>query len=181
MPMTLEKKKRVTEDLTRVLEEAGAVYLTDFSGLDVASMTELRARLRREGVGYRVAKNTLMRRALDGLEDYPDLGEHLTGPTGLVLGGEDPVVPAKLVKQFASEHDDRPRVKVGVVGRKTLSAEEVGRLAELPTREELIASIMGSLTASVSGIVGVLEGLIRDIAHMAHAAAEKREGQEQQQ
>lgn len=180
MPMTLEKKKQVTEDLTRVLDEAGAVYLTDFSGLDVESMTELRARLRSEGVGYRVAKNTLMRRALADLEAYPDLDEHLIGPTGLVLGGEDPVVPAKIVKEFAKEHDDRPRVKVGVVGRKTLSPEEVGRLAELPTREELIASIMGSLTASVSGIVGVLNGLLRDIAYMAHAAAEKREGGQEQ-
>lgn len=180
MPMTLEKKKQVTEDLTKILDEAGAVYLTDFSGLDVESMTELRARLRSEGVGYRVAKNTLMRRALAELEAYPDLDQHLKGPTGLVLGGEDPVVPAKIVKEFAKEHDDRPRVKVGVVGRKTLSAEEVGRLAELPTREELIASIMGSLTASVSGIVGVLNGLLRDIAHMAHAAAEKREREEDQ-
>lgn len=178
MAMTLETKKQVTEDLARVLEEAGAVYLTDFSGLDVESMTELRARLRSEGVGYRVAKNTLMRRALSGLEEYPDLEKHLHGPTGLVLGGEDPVVPAKLVKEFASEHDDRPRVKVGVVGRKTLSAEEVGRLAELPTREELIASIMGGLTSSVSGIVGVLNGLLRDIAHMAQAAAEKREAEQ---
>ncbi len=178
MPMTLERKKQVTEDLARVLEEAGAVYLTDFSGLDVASMTELRAQLRSEGVGYRVAKNTLMLRALDQLDEYPDLEEHLRGPTGLVLGGEDPVVPAKLVKRFAEEHDDRPKVKVGVVGRKTLSAEEVGRLAELPTREELLASIMGSLTASVSGIVGVLDGLMRDIAHMAHAAAEKREAEQ---
>jgi len=178
MPMTLEKKKQVTEDLTQVLEEAGAVYLTDFSGLDVESMTELRARLRSEGVGYRVAKNTLMRRALADLEDYPDLQEHLRGPTGLVLGGEDPVLPAKIVKEFAADHEDRPRVKVGVVGRETLSAEEVAKLAELPTREELIASIMGSLTASVSGIVGVLNGLMRDIAHVALAAAEEREGQQ---
>ena len=179
MPMTLEKKKEVTEDLSRVLDEAGAVYLTDFSGLDVESMTELRARLREEGVGYRVAKNTLMRRALSDLEEYPDLEEHLRGPTGLVLGGEDPVVPAKIVKQFAADHDDRPRVKVGVVGRRALSAEEVAKLAELPTREELLASIMGSLTASVSGIVGVLNGLLRDIGQMALAAAEKRESQQQ--
>lgn len=175
MPMTLEKKKEVTEDLSRLLEEAGAVYLTDFTGLAVEDMTELRARLREEGVGYRVAKNTLMRRALEGL-DYPeDLEDHLRGPTGLVLGGEDPVVPAKIVKEFAEDHDDRPSVKVGVVDRRTISAEEVERLAELPTREELLASMLGSLTAPVSGIVAILDGLVRDIAHMAHAAAEKRE------
>lgn len=179
MAKTLEQKKEITEDLSRVLDDAGAVYLTDFTGLDVSAMTELRARLKDEGVGYRVAKNTLMRRALDGLEDFPDLDEWLDGPTGLVLGGEDPVVAAKVVREFAKEHDDRPAVKVGVVDRRTVTSDEVGRLAELPTREELLASIMAGLTAPVSGIVGVLEGLLRDIGHMAHEAAKKREEQEQ--
>ena len=178
MAKTLEEKKQITEDLSRVLDDAGAVYLTDFTGLDVGAMTELRARLKDEGVGYRVAKNTLMRRALDGLEDFPDLDEWLDGPTGLVLGGDDPVVAAKVVKEFAREHDDRPAVKVGVVDRRTITSDEVGRLAELPTREELLASIMASMTAPVSGIVGILEGLIRDIGHMAHEAAKKREAEE---
>lgn len=179
MPMTLEQKKEVTDELSRLLDEAETVYLTDFSGLDVSSMTELRARLREEGVGYRVAKNTLMERALEDVDGYPDLKEHLRGPTGLVLGGEDPVTPAKIVKEFAKEHDDRPAVKAGVVDRQTLSPEEVAELAALPTREELLGGIMGSLTSSVQGIVGVLEGLLRDIGHMAHEAAKKRDEEEQ--
>lgn len=177
MPMTLEQKKEVAEDLSRVLEDAKTVYLTDFTGLDVDAMTELRNRLRERGVGYRVAKNTLMRRALEDL-DYPDLEEFLHGPTGLVLGGEDPIVAAKVVRQFAEEHENRPSVKAGVVDRRTVSAEEIAQLAELPTREELLASIMGSLTAPVAGVVGVLEGLIRDIAHMAHEVAKQREAAE---
>ena len=178
MPKTLEEKKEVTEELSRLLEEAETVYLTDFSGLDVGSMTELRARLREEGVGYRVAKNTLMARALDRVEDLPDLEEHLRGPTGLVLGGEDPVTPAKIVRDFAKEHEDRPTVKVGVVDRRTLSPGEVAELADLPTREEMLASIVGSLTAPVTGIVGALDALLRDIGHMAHEAAKKREAEE---
>jgi large subunit ribosomal protein L10 len=178
MPKTLEEKKEVAEELSRLLEEAETVYLTDFSGLDVGSMTELRARLREEGVGYRVAKNTLMARALDRVEELPDLEEHLRGPTGLVLGGEDPVTPAKIVRDFAREHEDRPTVKVGVVDRRTLSPEEVDELADLPTREEMLASIVGSVTAPVSGIVGALDALLRDIGHMAHEAAKKREAEE---
>jgi len=175
MPKTLEEKKEVAEELSRLLREAETVYLTDFSGLDVGSMTELRARLREADVGYRVAKNTLMQRALDQVGDFPDLTDHLRGPTGLVLGGEDPVKPAKIVKEFAEEHDDRPTVKVGVVDRRALSPEKVEELAELPTREELLASIMGSLNAPASGIVGAIEALLRDIGHMAHEAAKKRE------
>lgn len=174
MSMTLEEKKKVAADLSAELEETETVYLTDFTGLDVSEMTELRARLREEGVGYRVAKNTLMARALEDL-DYPDIEEYLEGPTGLVLGGEDPVAPAKVVKEFAEEHEDRPAVKAGVVDRRTISAEEVAQLAELPTREELLASILGGLTSPVAGIVGVLEGLLRNIGHMAHEAAKKRE------
>lgn len=175
MPKTLEEKKEVAEELSRLLDESETVYLTDFSGLDVASMTELRARLREEGIGYRVAKNTLMARALEQAGDFPDLDEHLRGPTGLVLGGDDPVTPAKIVRDFAEEHENRPAVKVGVVDRRTLTPDEVSDLAELPTREEMLSSILGSLTAPVSGIVGVLEGLLRDIGHMAHEAAKKRE------
>lgn len=177
MPRTIEEKQEITEDLARLLEDAGAVYLTDFRGLDVEAMTDLRSRLREEGIGYRVAKNTLMIRALDGL-DFPEMEDHLEGPTGLVLGGRDPVMPAKIVTEFAEEHGDRPSVKVGVVDRKIVSREDVEQLAELPPREELLASITGSLGAPIAGIVGVLEGLLRDIGHMAHEAAKKRESGE---
>lgn len=178
MPMTLERKKEIAEDLSRLLDEAETIYLTDFTGLDVAAMTELRARLREEGVTYRVAKNTLMERALEAVEELPeDVRDHLRGPTGLVLGGEDPVLPAKIVKEFAQEHEDRPTVKVGVVDRRTITADEVARLAELPTREELLSSIVGGLTAPISGMVGVLNALLRDLGHMAHEVAKTRAGE----
>lgn len=174
MAMKLEQKQAITEELAERFETAATIYLTDFTGLDVEAMGELRSRLRDEGIEYRVAKNTLTRRALDGL-DLPDLEEHLKGPTGLVFGDEDPVVPAKIVREFAREHDERPAVKVGVVSRRVISAQEVDRLAALPPRDELLASIMGSLTAPVSGIVSILNGLMRDIAYMAGEVAKKRE------
>ncbi len=174
MAMTLERKQAVTEDLARRFESAGTIYVTDFTGLDVQAMTELRARLREGGVDYRVAKNTLARRALEGLELDP-LVEHLAGPTGLVFADDDPVVPAKIVRDFAKEHDERPSIKVGVVGRRVITTEEFSRLAELPPRDALLASIMGSLTAPVTGIVQVLNGLLRDIAYMATEVARKRE------
>jgi large subunit ribosomal protein L10 len=174
MAMTLEKKQGLTEELAHRFEAAGTIYLTDFTGLDVQAMTELRARLREGGVEYRVAKNTLARRALEGLE-LPELAEHLSGPTGLVFGSEDPVVPAKIVRDFAKEHDERPSVKVGVVGRSVITAEEFARLAELPSRDALLASIMGSLTAPVTGIVQVLNGLLRDIAYMVGEVAKTRQ------
>lgn len=172
--MRIEQKRRIAEELAREIDESGTIYLTDFTGLDVKAMTDLRARLRAEGIRYRVVKNTLMRRALEGL-DLPDLSEHLDGPTGLVLGDEDPVLPAKVVREFARDHEDRPAVKVGVVDRRSVPPETVAELAELPPRDDLLGAIAGSLTASVGGMVQVLNGLIRDIAYMVEQVAQERE------
>lgn len=174
--MRIEEKQRVAEELSERLRAAGTIYLTDFTGLDVGAMTEFRDRLTREGLQYRVVKNTLMRRALEGLE-LPDIDEHLEGPTGLVLGSDDPVVPARAVREFAREHEERPVVKIGIVDRRTVSPEEIGTLAELPPRDELLGSIAGGLTSGVSGIVGVLAGVIRDIAYLVEEVARRREGE----
>lgn len=180
MAMKLEEKKRISADLSERLAEARTVYLTDFRGLDVGAMTEFRARLKSEGIDYRVVKNTLMRFALEGL-DYPDIDEHLNGPTGIVLGAEDPVTPAKIVREFAGDHDERPSVKIGVVERRKVSAEEVERLAELPPKDELLGAIAAGLTAPVASIVGMMETLIRDIAHMVGQVAEENENNREQQ
>jgi len=172
--MRLEEKQAIAENLANKLREAETVYLTDFTGLDVEALSSLRKRLRAEGVDYCVVKNTLTRRALEGLE-FPDVDEHLRGPTALVLAAEDPVTPARVMREFAREHENRPVVKVGVVDRRVVPAEAVARLAALPTRDVLLGSIAGSLTASAAGIVGILGGLMRDIAMMIEDVARKGE------
>jgi large subunit ribosomal protein L10 len=172
--MRLEDKKRVAEELAQQLAENGTIYLTDFTGLNVKAITEFRAQLREQGLGYRVVKNTLMRRALEGL-DLPDLSEHLDGPTALVFSESDPVAPAKVVKDFAKEHDDRPVIKIGVVDRREVNAEQIGRMADLPSREQLLGAIAGGLTASVGGIAGALNALLRDITYMIGEVAKKNE------
>ena len=175
--MKIDQKKTITAGIAESLEQAGAIYVTDFTGLDVGAQGELRTKLRESGAAYRVVKNTLTIRALDGL-DLDGLEEHLTGPTGLVLAGDDPVAPAKAVRDFAREHDNRPVFRVGVVDRRTVEAAEIARLADLPGRDSLLGSIAGALTASAGGIAGVLGGLMRDIAYMIDEAAKKREGQD---
>ena len=175
--MKLEQKKQMAEDIAAVMGSASTVYLTDFTGLDVAQMSELRGRLRESGASLRIVKNSLTIRALDGL-DLPDLTEHLKGPTGLVLGGDDPAAPAKVMVDFAKEHDQRPVVKVGVVDRRQVTAEEIKVLADLPPRDVLLGGIAGALTASVGGIVGALNAVIRDIALLAVEVANKGEQQD---
>jgi len=175
--MRIDEKQTMSAGIAEVLDKAGAVYVTDFTGLDVQAQGELRSRLRESGAAYRVVKNTLMIRALEGL-DFEGLEEHLTGPTGLVLTGEDPLAPAKVVRDFAREHDNRPVVRVGVVDRRTVQGDDIARLADLPGRDSLLGSIAGALTASVGGVVGVLGGLMRDIAYMVEEVAKKGEGQD---
>lgn len=170
MGMRREQKRSIAGEIQGKLRDAGTVYLADFTGLDVEAMGELRSKLLEQGVELRVVKNTLARRALEDL-DYPDLRDQLQGPTALVLGADDPVVPAKVVKEFAREHDDRPVVKVGVVERRVVTADEVGRLADLPSRDELLGAIAGGLTASVGGIAGVLAAVIRDVALLIEEVA----------
>ena len=175
--MRIEEKKQIAQDIAASLGDADTIYLTDFTGLDVGEMGELRGRLREAGASLRIVKNTLTIRALDGL-DLPDLKEHLTGPTGLVLAGADPAAPAKVMRDFAKEHDARPVVKVGVVDRRTVGPEEIKLLADLPPRDVLLGGIAGALTASVSGIVGSLNAVIRDIALLVEEVAKKGEQQD---
>jgi large subunit ribosomal protein L10 len=172
--MKVQQKEMVVEELTTKLRGASAFYLTDFTGLNVKRITDLRARLRRQGVEYLVVKNTLAQRALGGL-DLPDVGEFFTGPTGLVIGGDDPVAAAKVLEEFAREHDNRPAMKAGVVDGRAVSAEEIGRLAKLPPRDVLLAQMAGALEAPISQLAFLLQGLLGEFVGLIEALRSERE------
>jgi large subunit ribosomal protein L10 len=171
---TRGQKIELSAELKKRFGDARVLYLTDFTGLDVKSITELRRRFREAGGRFVVVKNRLAMRALQEL-DLPDISEHLRGPTGFVLGSDDPVTAARILRDFASENEERPTVKVGVVESRVISAAEIRRLADLPPRDQLLAGIAGALTAPVAGIVGVLGGLLRDLALMVEEVARKNE------
>lgn len=174
---TRKEKIELTERLTERLSGAEVLYLTDFTGLNVQRMTDLRARFREIGSQFVVVKNRLALRALENLE-LPDISEYFRGPTGVVIGGDaDPVRPAKALREFAKENEDRPALKIGVIDQRVVSADEIRALAELPPQEELLGSIAGSLTAPVSGVVNILNALLRDIAFMVEEVARTREGE----
>mgnify|MGYP001069271221 CR=1 FL=1 len=172
-PTTRTEKARRTEALAARLREVKAVYLADFTGLDVGRLTALRRRLREAGAELVVVKNTLARRAVQGL-DFPELAEFLRGPTALVLGAGDPVAPARVLREFALENENRPAVRAAWVERSLVSGDEVRALAQMPPREELLAAIAGGLTAGVAGIAGALEALLRDLALLIEEVARTR-------
>lgn len=166
--MKVQEKQAVVEALAAKLKDAQAFYLTDFSGLNVKSMTDLRARLRRAGVEYVVVKNTLAERALAGL-DLPDIRRSFVGPTGVVIGRRDAVAAAKVLQEFAREHDDRPTVKVGIVERRTVTAEQVTRIAQLPPRERLLAELAGAMEAPLAQVAYVLQSLLSEFVGLLEA------------
>lgn len=172
--MKVDAKKEVVKEIAGKLDSARAFYLTDFTGLDVKSMTELRALLRARGIEYLVVKNSLARRAVETLE-VPDIAEFFLGPTGLVIGTEDAVSPAKVLTDFAKEHDDKPAVKVGIVEGERVDAEGVGKLAKLPPKEQLLAELAGALQAPMGALVSMMQAMLYEVAGLIDALRAQRD------
>lgn len=143
--------------LTERLKGSPDIYVTDFSGLSVGKITELRRRLRAAGARYVVVKNTLAQRAL-AANRISVLDDHLAGPTGLVVAGSDPLAAAKVISDFAREHQ-KPKVRIGLVDGRAVDPAYVKRLGELPSRDALLGQFAGALNGVLYQMVGALEAL----------------------
>ncbi len=146
-------KERLVAELKDRMKGANALYYTDFTGLNVKRMTELRRRLRRAGVDYVVIKNTLALKAVNesGLTTSP-----LKGPTGVVVA-KDAVAAAKLLTDFAKENDAKPTVKGGLYDGAVIDAAMVKKLAALPTRDEALGQIAGAFNSVLAMFALALE------------------------
>jgi large subunit ribosomal protein L10 len=170
--MKRSKKEQLVSELTDKLKGASAVYYTDFSGLNVKRMTDLRRRFRKAGVEYVVIKNTL---ALRAVNESGMTGERLRGPTGIVVG-PDPVAAAKVLTDFARENDQKPGIKGGMLEGRSIGSDQVKALASLPSREQMLAELAGGLQAPLAGFVGALNGLLYMFAGALDALRTQREG-----
>lgn len=150
------ERQTEVEQLTEQLRHAPNVLVTDFSGLSVLRMTELRRRMRAAGVQYVVVKNTLAQRAL-AANNITALDDHLAGPTGLVLA-DDPLAAAKVVTDFAKEFE-KPTVRAGYVDGQTVDPAYVKRLGEIPPRDVLLSQFAGMLNNVMYSFVASLEAL----------------------
>lgn len=165
-----EKQELVTE-LRDKLKGAKALYYTDFTGLNVKQMTDLRRRLRKGGVEYLVIKNTL---ALRAVNDSGLAGTRLKGPTGIVIG-KDPVVAAKVLTDFAKEFE-KPAVKGGLLDGKSIDSAQVKRLASMPPREHLLAELGAGLQSPLAAMAGALNGVLSTFVGALDALRAQREG-----
>ncbi|SMB84290.1 LSU ribosomal protein L10P [Desulfonispora thiosulfatigenes DSM 11270] len=169
----LNKKKQEVAILREKFEGAKSAVITDYCGLNVAEVTELRANLRNAGVEFKVVKNTLLTIAaneagIEGTEEY------FKGPTAIAYGVTDAVAPAQIISKFAKDHKNL-EVKAGILEGKVISQAQVDALANLPSREVLLTQFAGLLQAPIVGLVNVLQGPIRK---MGYALEEVRKAKE---
>ena len=167
----LEEKKLVVESLAAKMQSAKAGVLVKYEGIKVAEDTELRNALRKAGVEYTVMKNTLTGKACD-IAGYGDMKQYLNGMTAIAISQDDPIAPAKIMKEFADKIECF-EIKAGFVDGGILDQAGVEALAATPSKEVLIARMMGSLMSSLYGFARVLQGKIdKENGEGAEAPAE---------
>jgi large subunit ribosomal protein L10 len=170
--MKRQEKEQLVAELRGKITGAKALYYTDFTGLNVKRITELRRRFRKAGVEYVVIKNTL---ALRAVNESGLTGTRLRGPTGVVVG-KDPVTAAKLLTDFAKENDQRPSVKGGLLDGVAIDASQVKKLASMPSREQMLAELGAGLMSPMAAFVGALNGMMYMMVGALEALKAQREG-----
>lgn len=170
--MNRTEKEQLVAELKGKLESATALYYTDFTGLNVKRMTELRRTLRKAKVEYVVIKNTL---ALRAVNESGLVGERLRGPTGLVVT-KDPVAAAKIITDFAKANDHKPTVKGGVFEGKQIDTAQVTKLASMPSREQMLSELGAGLQSPLAAFAGALNGLLSMFAGALDALRTQKEG-----
>lgn len=171
--MARPEKVAVVDELAALLGDSVSVVLTDYRGLNVSQITQLRSQLREAGVEYRVVKNTLTRFAaqkanIDGLDGL------LLGPTAIAFDKQDPVAPAKILRSFADKHKAL-EIKGGVLNGNVIDAEGVDALAKLPSREELLSQVLMRMQGPIYGMAYVLHSTLSSVVYALDAIREQKE------
>ena len=155
--MPTDRKLKEVDELRKLLESATAIVTTDHSEVKVSDMTELRRALREQDVAFRVVKNRLTERAAKAA-GVPNIMEIVQGPTAIAFGFEEPVVPAKALTEFISKSRITLKIRGGLLEGRTLTGDEVGDLAALPSKEELVAKLLGQMQGPITNLALVLNG-----------------------
>lgn len=171
--MNIEEKKQFVEDLKQRLDKCCVAILTDYKGLDVQDMTELRAKFREAGVEYQVIKNTMLRLASEGT-GVEAIRDSFKGPSAVALSYDDPVAPAKIATEFAKAHD-KFEIKIGVMDGKVLDVTAIKALSDLPSREQLLATLLSTMNGVPRALVTALSDVPRRMVNVLQAIKDQKE------
>ncbi len=171
--MNIEAKKQFVQQLQDRMNKSKVVILTDYKGLDVAAMTDLRSKLREVNVEYEVVKNTMLRRAAEGT-DVAVIADQFVGPSAIALSFDDPVAPAKVLTDFAKAND-KFEIKIGVLNGQVMDLSSIKALSSLPSREELLAQVLSAMIAVPTSLVQALNDVPRRVVNVLQAIKDQKE------
>jgi large subunit ribosomal protein L10 len=172
--ITKSKKVQVQAELVEKFKRVSGFYIVDFKKMKVSEMIRLRRELKKSNLDMKVAKNTLIDRALKEVGGFPELDDSvLRGETGIVFGYDDPVVPARILKEQVDKFE-KPKFKGAILEGQAFGADSLKLLAGLPTKKDIYAGIVGSLSSPISGIVGSINAVMRDLASLVEEVAKQK-------
>ena len=171
--MNIESKKQFVQQLSERFGKSKIVILTDYKGLDVATITELRRQLREASVEFEVIKNTMLRLASDGT-DVSLIKENFKGPSAVAISYDDPVAPAKILTDFAKKNENL-ELKIGVMNGKVLDLSSIKALSALPSREELLAKVLSAMIAVPTSLVRALNDVPVRMLNVLQAIKDQKE------
>jgi large subunit ribosomal protein L10 len=171
--MRLEQKQQIAEDLRGRFSKSAIIVVADYKGLDVAAINDLRRKLRKEDVEFQVAKNTLLLRAAKDT-DAAVIQDFFKGPSAVALSYNDPVAPAKILTQFAKDHNQL-EIKAGVLNGKKLELDAIKALAKLPSREVMLGQLLSAFNEVPTSFVRTLAGIPRGLLNVLTAIKEQKE------
>lgn len=170
---SLEEKKKAVAELEEKFKASKAAVFTDYRGIQVEEATDLRRNCRDAGVEFKIVKNTLTKRAADN-SGAPDISQFLDGPTAIAFSCEDPVAPAKTLKDFMKKYH-KLEFKGGLIEGAVVGADAIENLAELPSKDVLVSMVLRGLNGPLTGLCGVLQGPIRKLVYALQAVQEEKE------
>lgn len=171
--ITKEKKKAILQDLTDRFSKSKSLVFLGFQGLTVKDNQALRRKMRGEGIDYVVAKKTLIKKGMEGVEIKGTENFAPEGPIAVVIGYEDEIAPARIAKEFG-KGNDKVQILGGVMNSELIDSESMKQIASLPGKDQLRAQLIGTINAPVSGFVNVLAGVERSLLYVLNAVAEKK-------
>lgn len=171
--VTKEQKQVTVTELAEQIRGASSLYFVDFTGMSVKEDQAFRAEILEKGATMRVAKNTLIKRALNAVGDVYEGIEQFKGQTAIIFSTDDAIGPAKVIRKHFDK-TQRPGLKLAFIEGQTFDGSQLKQVAEFPSREELMASIVGSINAPVSGIHGAISAVMRDVASLVEEVAKKQ-------
>lgn len=171
--MKKENKQKIVSEIKKDFDDSTVAVVIDYSGMKVKDFTYLKRKLRGEGAQLKVLKNTLINRAI-AKGGFDPLRVSLNGPTAVMLGFEDPLLPIKVLSKFIKENE-KPKIKGGVFEGKAATAEEIIAISKLPGKKELIAKAVGGIKSPLTGLVFTISGILRKLVYAFSAIKDKKQ------